>query len=244
MLPYKQEWRRFDKQVWNDLGHMTLASVVGTSAGNRAAEALFGWIGVWLASYVSMPRYLLVSWPLVLQLVAVWLLAELGRYVQHRLHHRYLWMWDFHKLHHSVQAMGVLKTTRSHLVERVLQQLFMIGPLFLIGTPPWLVASYIVPSSLIGQLDHSNADVRFGILDRIFTGPAAHRYHHATDMGLSNSNFGSAMVIWDRLFGTFSDPRTAGDHGPMGIDGDDTPDGFQAQVLLPFRDAFRKKNGT
>lgn len=79
----------------------------------------------------------------------------------------------------------------------------MFGPLFLVGVPAPVLFWYVLPNTCLGLFDHSNVDVELGWLGYVFTAPRAHRIHHSLDMKEGNSNFGSALVVWDILFGTF-----------------------------------------
>ena len=233
-LPYQAEWNRPDGQRWNDFGHLLFGTALGSRVGAWLTEVLFNaaYLRRWTGS--SLWASAMGSTPLALQVCLVWLIADLGRYVQHRLMHRYACLWRFHSLHHSGESMNVFKTSRSHLAERIFQQAFMFGPLLAAGVPPRVLLFYVVPNTFLGLLDHSNVDFRLGRLERIFMGPMGHRMHHARNSTLGNSNFGSALALWDRLFGTFADPLTIVWDGRMGIPGDPTPGGFIQQVLEPW----------
>ena len=42
-----------------------------------------------------------------------------------------------------------------------------------------------------------------GFLSGILATSDVHRFHHSSDLDESNTNFGNATMIWDRIFGTF-----------------------------------------
>jgi hypothetical protein len=56
---------------------------------------------------------------------------------------------------------------------------------------------------------HSNTNLGFGLLDRIFVSPNFHRIHHKLD-GPQDVNLGFALTIWDQLFhrAVFPTPET------------------------------------
>jgi ornithine lipid hydroxylase len=231
VLPSREEWRASDGQILHDLGHSWLGTGLGGLAGNLtlgflapfAAGALWGGQSWW-------PSQL----PLAVQVLIIYVVADLGRYWQHRLHHMIPFLWRFHALHHSVGRMSVFKTSRSHFVERYLQQVFMFGLLFLAGCPLEILVWYIIPNSVIGLLDHSNLDVELGHFERILMGPKGHRIHHSTATEDMDTNFGSAIVLWDVVFRTFRDPLRVPQPAEVGIVDDPIPADFLRQYFSPF----------
>jgi sterol desaturase/sphingolipid hydroxylase (fatty acid hydroxylase superfamily) len=64
--------------------------------------------------------------------------------------------------------------------------------------------------------------------------PAVHRHHHSRRFVESNQNFGTTVMLFDLLFGTYGAPQPAGPD-TMGIEDDPVPRGFWPQTLQPFR---------
>lgn len=234
IIPFRPDWNRRDGQFFNDFGHTVFGTGVGGGLGDLLKNAVFGAVATGLASYTQGGAWPTQA-PAWVQLIGVVLLADLGRYVQHRLHHRYPSWWRFHELHHSGEVLTTFKTSRSHFVERVLQQLFMFGPLVALGTPPDVLWWFIVPNSFLGNFAHSNADLRLGPLESIIMGPANHRFHHSKDLAESNTNFSSGTVFWDIVFRTWTNPAKRQGPAEVGIENDATPPKFIDQVLAPFR---------
>jgi sterol desaturase/sphingolipid hydroxylase (fatty acid hydroxylase superfamily) len=174
-----------------------------------------------------------------LQVVLLFLLADLGRYVQHRAMHEVPFLWRFHVLHHSCAALTVFKTSRNHIVERFFQQPFLFGPAIALGAGPEVILPFVVVNSMLGVFDHSNVDFRLGPLEYVLMGPNAHRIHHSIDEKEGNTNFGTALVVWDILFGTYTSPGSRARAGKgkieVGVVGDPTSPGFFGQVLDPVR---------
>jgi sterol desaturase/sphingolipid hydroxylase (fatty acid hydroxylase superfamily) len=234
VLPHRPEWNAKDGQRWNDLAHTIFGTGGGAALGNFLTEVTFSALGLWIAHARGGPRVWPSSWPIWAQVAIVVLAADLGRYVQHRLMHQVPWLWPFHALHHSVEHLNVWKTSRSHVVERVTQQIFMFGPLVACGAPDTVLLYYVIPNTFLGMFAHSNADFRLGPLEYVIMGPAAHRLHHSIEIAHGTSNYGSAIVLWDIAFGTYTNPNREPPPAKMGIAGDVTPRGFWAQIIDPF----------
>jgi sterol desaturase/sphingolipid hydroxylase (fatty acid hydroxylase superfamily) len=63
--------------------------------------------------------------------------------------------------------------------------------------------------ALVGSASHSCFLRRWGWIDSVLrrllvTSPQEHLLHHAADL---NGNYGNFMMFWDRVFGTYLDPR-------------------------------------
>lgn len=233
LLPHRQEWVAADGQELHDLGHTLFGTLLGASLGEQLAHLVFTSLGLWAAGKIGhslWPGFL----PFWIQVLMVFLIADLGRYLQHRLLHRYAFFWRFHALHHSVGKLSALKNSRSHFVERFFQPLFLFSLLFLLGAPAQAIMIYLLINSFLGMVDHSNLDARFGPLGYILVGPAEHRLHHSLDFKEGNSNFGSALVIWDMLFGTYVNPRPHHSPQALGIENDPMPASFWGQFFGPF----------
>jgi sterol desaturase/sphingolipid hydroxylase (fatty acid hydroxylase superfamily) len=96
---------------------------------------------------------------------------------------------------------------------------------------------YTLFAVVYGQLQHANVELRIPrALDRIFSSPGLHRWHHSTDPREGNRNYGAILSLWDLAFGTFFRPRDRDFAGPVGIaDLPRFPQRYLAQLSTPFR---------
>lgn len=231
IIPYQEKWNKLDSEVKNDLFHMVFGTGLGALLGNtlvlQVAGALRGG---------SLLRIWPTAWPLWSQVLLLFLASDLGRYVQHRLHHRSSFLWQFHVLHHNSPSLNVFKAARSHIVERILQQIFMFGILFIVGLPAEVYLLFAIPNTFLGALSHANADLRIGPLEYVIMGPHSHRVHHSLDTKEGNMNFGSALVVWDILFGTYIGPkdRIGKPLIEVGVPENPVPGGVFKQALYPL----------
>ncbi len=228
LAPFEPAWHRPDEQLVNDLTHTALGSALGSRVGVVAADAIVTAIAVvsaGAASTTTLHALWPSSWPLWAQAALAFVTVDGLRYWQHRLTHRVPALWQLHVLHHDPRRLIVIKAGRSHLFDRALQALCVV-PVVVAGAGADVVFWAVSLSSIIGLVAHANIDAS-GCF--VFVGPNEHRVHHAKDPALHGSNFGAALTLWDRAFGTFR----AADVHDVGLN-DDTPDGVVAQLAAPI----------
>ena len=174
--------------------------------------------------------------PLWLQLPLLLLVFDFAQWLIHNLLHRVRWLWQFHKLHHSIEEMDWLGNWRFHWMEVVVYRSLLYIPAALFGFSAVAMFSYGVFNTLIGHFAHSNLRIRVGALRYIVNSPEMHRWHHAhPDAGPVNRNFGITLSVWDWLFRTAYLPPNR-DPERLGFTGIDMyPRGIVGRMLAPFR---------
>lgn len=156
-----------------------------------------------------------VEAPFVLQVLLATLLAELGKYWAHRWHHTQPALWWLHALHHGSERLYSINNFRVHPLEYALKHGLSLLPLMLLGVPADVLLGYIALTQPVQMLQHVNLPLRHGWLNHVFSTNELHRWHHSTRPEEGNSNYGSAIMIWDQIFGTFHYPRAVA--GPQTI---------------------------
>ena len=78
-------------------------------------------------------------------------------------------------------------------------------PLFLIGFPADVLITVSALNLIYQFWVHTQQIRRLGVLDRIFVTPSNHRVHHAQNERYIDKNYGGIFILWDRLFGTFTE---------------------------------------
>ena len=172
--------------------------------------------------------------PLVVQFAEIVLVADLAEYGVHRLFHRVPWLWRFHRIHHSAEALDWLAGSRLHVVDIVLTRGLSFVPLYLLGFAPPALYAYLVFVSFHAVFIHANVRWRLRALEWLVVTPRFHHWHHATEAAAVDKNFAVHLPWLDRLFGTAYLPR---DRWPdaYGLGGAAVPDGWLRQLVLPFR---------
>jgi sterol desaturase/sphingolipid hydroxylase (fatty acid hydroxylase superfamily) len=161
-----------------------------------------------VAPWVVLPRLgLLPHWvAIVLILVAM----DGFNWMVHLANHRVRLLWRFHEVHHSQEDMNVLTVFRTHPFIHVSYVLAVVPALVLIANgelPTLLLAVYGGAVAFA----HSNTDLSFGPLGRVFVSPNYHRIHHRL-RGPQDVNLGFTLTIWDQVFdrAVFPTPDTIG----------------------------------
>jgi len=174
------------------------------------------------------------SQPLVLQFVEILVVADLAEYVVHRLFHRVPFLWRFHRIHHSAQAMDWLAGSRLHLVDIVLTRGLSFVPLYVLGFAQPALYAYVIFVSFHAVFIHANVRWRLRPLEWLVVTPRFHHWHHGLEAAAVDKNFAVHLPVIDRLFGTAHFPpgrwpAAYGDGGPP------VPDGWLRQLVLPLR---------
>lgn len=175
-------------------------------------------------------------WPILAQLALKVIAGDFLRYWLHRLAHTWTPLWRLHEVHHHPGKLYATNVFRFHPFEKALQFCCDTSPFVLIGIGPEALASYFVFYAISGLFQHSNADLRLGPLNYIFSGPEVHRWHHSRTIQESNNNYAHSFVVWDLVFGTYFRPK-ARSVETLGLLDPGYPTGFWRQMAAPFRRA-------
>lgn len=145
------------------------------------------------------------SWPLLVQVLALFFASDFVYYWIHRAIHRYGWLWRLsgHGTHHAFQNLHALNVNATHPLETLLLSL----PLVLVGglsaAPAEAVSGALVLLVVNATLAHANLRMDTPVINWLFTSSNQHRRHHSRVFEHSNSNYACNAILWDRLFGTY-----------------------------------------
>lgn len=155
------------------------------------------------ASFGLLHALPLTMWASVLLTL---LLLDIGIYLQHWLMHRSPMLWRLHRVHHSDTVFDVSLGVRFHPLEIVLSMAYKLLLIALIGAPPIAVLIYEVALSAASLFTHTDMTLPLRVqrvLRMLMVTPDMHRIHHSVHREETDSNYGSLLVLWDRLFKTF-----------------------------------------
>ena len=132
------------------------------------------------------------------------LAAELAYYWYHRLSHEIPLLWTIHHTHHSSQWMNLTTAVRLNWLGSFISPLFFL-PLILLGFDPLLLALSLGLGLFYQFFLHTELVGKLGPFEGLLLNtPSAHRVHHGSNEAYIDTNYGAVLIIWDRLFGTYS----------------------------------------
>lgn len=175
---------------------------------NKGLEQIFGSVSMnWLPEPTIAVIFTLL----------LFVLDDFTRFLLHWASHRFPILWRFHQIHHSAKVLTPITVYRIHPVESAMyavRLVFVQG--ISIGLGVYLFGHKLEVIDVFGanvfiflfnvfgaNLRHSHIWLSWGDrLENWFISPAQHQIHHSMDKDHYDKNFGSALSIWDRLFGS------------------------------------------
>ncbi|MDE1467263.1 sterol desaturase family protein [Aurantiacibacter sp. D1-12] len=149
----------------------------------------------------------LVTLPGWLVFVVTLLALDFALWLQHVVTHRIPLLWRMHRVHHSDIDFDVSTAARFHPFEIVLSMVWKVCVVIALGAPALVVAVFEVGFAVATLITHSNLALP-PRLDRavrtLLVTPTMHRIHHSPRVTETNSNYGTALSLWDRLFDTYT----------------------------------------
>ena len=243
VFPWRKNQPLFRKDFWLDTFYMffnffLLNLIVLIALSNTAAQLfndLLGVVGLTLRNFQVID---LNSLPFALRIFIFFIVVDFTQWWTHRLLHRVDFLWNFHKVHHSVKEMGFAAHLRYHWMEPIVYNSLRYIPLAIIGGfSAQDVAVVHFFTITIGHLNHANINWDYGWLKYIFNNPKMHIWHHAKELPKEHKygvNFGLTLSIWDYLFKTNYIPFSGRDI-ELGFENDEYfPKGFVKQELYPL----------
>jgi len=153
----------------------------------------------------------------------VWLaglvLYDLLYYWHHRFGHTVALFWAAHVVHHQSEDYNLSTALRQTGSGWVGGWLFYL-PMAVLGFPPLVFGVVALVDLLYQYWVHTQQIGRLGWFDRWFCAPSNHRVHHAVNDKYLDKNYGGIFIVWDRLFGSFTEEDDAerivyGTRGPL-----------------------------
>lgn len=172
----------------------------------------------------------------------------------HYLQHKVPFLWEFHKVHHSLEVMHPLSNYREHPIDNIIYAVgtgsaygLCMGVVsnlfgFVPGVPRLLgVPLLILAFNILGyNLRHSHVWLRWpGRWSTLFASPAHHHIHHSCHPDHIDKNFAFMFPCWDILFRTYHLPETNKDvRFGVSIHYETEFNSCLGIYFIPFRNAF------
>ncbi len=243
IFPWRKNQSLFRKDFWLDTFYMFfnffLLNLIVLIALSNSAAAIFndvlGLVGLSVSSFQLLD---LNSLPFFVRIFIFFIVVDFVQWWTHRLLHRVEFLWNFHKVHHSVKEMGFAAHLRYHWMEPVVYNSLRYIPLAIIGGFSAKDVAFVHFFNIaVGHLNHANINWDYGWLKYIFNNPKMHIWHHSKELPAERKfgvNFGLTLSIWDYIFKTNYIPHSGRDI-EIGFKGDENfPKGFLEQEMYPL----------
>lgn len=177
---------------------------------------------------------LLAPLPTWQQFLLLLVVLDFLQWCIHNALHRLPWLWELHKVHHSIEHLDWIGNWRFHWIEGVLYKSLLYVPMALLDANLQAMGIYALVSTFMGHFNHANLRVSIGPLKYLFNSPAMHVWHHThPDSGPPDRNFGIIFSVWDWFFGTAYLPATT--PARLGFAGMERfPRAMWRQLLVPL----------
>ena len=241
IFPWRKNQAAIREDFWLDGFYMFfnffIFSLIGYNAvSNVAAEAFTDVLaGFGIENLVAIQ---VASWPVWAQFALMFVLADFMQWNIHRLLHYSPWLWEFHKVHHSVEQLGFAACLRFHWMETVIYKSLQYIPLAMIGFGLDDFFILHIVTIVLGHINHANVKITYGPLKYLINNPVMHLWHHAKELPAGNSkgvNYGISLSLWDYLFGTAYIPNE-NEYVPLGFEqSEEFSKTFLQQLTHPWK---------
>ncbi|AIY43467.1 Sterol desaturase [Collimonas arenae] len=142
-----------------------------------------------------------------LMVLLLFLGQEFCYYWFHRASHRVRWFWSNHAVHHSPNQLNLSAAVRIGILSKLAGTAAFYVPLIWLGFNPRIVFAVLSLNLLYQFWIHATWIPKLGWLEGILNTPSAHRVHHAANLDYLDANYGGVLIIFDRMFGTYTKER-------------------------------------
>lgn len=181
-FPWRKDQAKIRKDFWLDAFYMffnfyIFKLIIFIAFSNVTAAFFTDLIGGDLSKLALID---IQQYPVWAQIIVFFIATDFIQWFTHVLLHKYNFLWQFHKVHHSVEQMGFAAHLRYHWMENVFYTPMKYIVVVLIGNfqPEHAFLVYYFAIA-IGHLNHANVKISYGPLKYIFNNPLMHIWHHA-----------------------------------------------------------------
>jgi lathosterol oxidase len=231
IFPKREKQDRFHAEWRTDLIYFSISHLAIQFFGvitQKPAVLFFGKMNL------EQFQYYIQSLPFAIELFLAFLVTDLFQYAAHRFFHTHRYLWRFHAVHHSTQAMDWLAGSRTHFIDIFITRSFTFIPLYVCGFSSIVFNVYIFIIAIHAVFIHANTRINIGFLKYIVTTPQYHHWHHCIEEEHYGHNFAVFFPFIDKLFGTYYLPANIWPKG-TGLNEAQFPKGFINQSIYPFK---------
>lgn len=179
-------------------------------AAETAVITLFAAAITWLTTVdaASLPAPAPIGGlPVLAQVGIMAIVFGFVQYWVHRASHQLPLFWSWHRIHHSDTRLDATTGLRHHPFESMLDYAAFLLPTLFLAPSAAGVLSYFILTIAFAMFTHFPPKWIPERLDRalsvVIVTPRLHQLHHSSWQQETNTNYGTLLIIWDRLFGTY-----------------------------------------
>jgi alkylglycerol monooxygenase len=148
---------------------------------------------------VQMPMNAWWAWAILL------VVDDFAYYWFHRFSHEIRFFWNFHVVHHSSNQYNLSVAVRQSWFSGLAHWIFYL-PAALLGFPLWafvtmhglnLIYQFWIHTEMVKKMP--------AWFEYVFNTPSHHRVHHGVNNPYLDKNYAGIFIVWDRMFGTFTE---------------------------------------
>lgn len=242
------EWFARDVGSWQP-SPSSLAIDGGFLATSFGMDVLGRWIAVILGIKAAQAFGVTTAWndslTLVVEVPLGILIYDFFSYWFHRASHvgnpkskLSTLLWQLHSIHHLPDKLYGFNNIRMHPLNQLANSLIKLFPLVILGFSESAIFLVGFTSTVLSFFAHANCKLSMGPCNYFVTTPWLHRFHHSRDPKEAK-NFGSTIMLWDQVFGTWHHPAgTNMSPTNVGVAHSDrfpSPESFIDQLVFPTR---------
>ena len=164
----------------------------------------------------------LMRWHWLAEAAIAFVVLDFAVWLQHWVMHRFSFLWRMHAVHHSDRDLDVTTALRFHPFELIVSTLYKGAIVALLGVPLLVALTFELWLNANALFNHSNIRLP-ARLDRllrmVLVTPNMHLVHHSVRPDDQRQNYGFALSVWDRLFGTYRSHSSSGPLHRIGLSG-------------------------
>ncbi|MGE4348530.1 MAG: sterol desaturase family protein [Candidatus Berkiella sp.] len=193
--------------------HISLSLI--SQAAIRLVFPIFLLQTAWLAEKNHQGILNKITMPFFIKVIIGILALDLLVYFQHRLMHRYKWLWFCHRVHHIDKEIDVSTGLRFHPFEELIAMAMKSFGVVFFGVPVLAALLFEIILNFGVLFTHANiylSEKTEKYLRYFIVTPGMHRIHHSDRKDEYMTNFGFCLILWDKLFNTYKARPAAGEN--------------------------------
>ena len=182
----------------------TIVNLICTSW-NFLNDLLFRVVTLFVLTWASTYSFIHFETKGVVYWVLLFLAEDIAYYVLHCADHYIRFFWATHITHHSSEKFNLTVAIRSSVFQPFYRFIFYL-PLAFFGFEALDIVFMYAACQVYGFWVHTETIGKLPAwFEYIFVTPSHHRVHHGSNAIYLDKNMGMALIIWDRIFGTFQE---------------------------------------